>query len=382
MSESNDLKLKFKAKCLGDTEFSIGFDSDIFEPEEGMGKMQMRSLEICSIENAADFFFEGVLEKLIIRPKENPKFSLGAQISLGKALYSFHHPVYSDYPQLLYVNEDRTFSAYDPYKPFSLDKINFVFGVDSKAKNKICLVDKCDEEHRLILNTDNSEKLFECGVKECGAKESSIENKRAEEKKKADEWLTRINEKYANSVVEGMGCGKPEFEDKAKQVCTHEFLHELKNKGFVSLQNVLDMDILRQCRQIINRDLGKTDDVKSFKGVKNCPEITTLINKTFLPELAQTLLGAKTRIPADYSQVALRFPLSDNYSTGTKEEVLATHGFYWHIDGIPSPYLDFTKHWGNLRNFDLLIGVLLSDVNETCSGKKFMLFLRWLRNLV
>ncbi|MEI6419706.1 MAG: hypothetical protein WCO82_11610, partial [Sphingomonadales bacterium] len=41
----------------------------------------------------------------------------------------------------------------------------------------------------------------------------------------------------------------------------------------------------------------------------------------------------------------------------------------WHIDGLPSDALPgVTDHFGSLRPFDALVGVLLADVPEAMSG--------------
>jgi hypothetical protein len=43
---------------------------------------------------------------------------------------------------------------------------------------------------------------------------------------------------------------------------------------------------------------------------------------------------------------------------------------HWHIDGLPSDFIPgTTDHYGTIHNFDMLCGVLLSDVHERMSGE-------------
>ena len=38
----------------------------------------------------------------------------------------------------------------------------------------------------------------------------------------------------------------------------------------------------------------------------------------------------------------------------------------WHIDGLPNDFIPgVTDHYGKIHNFDVLVGVLLSDITQS-----------------
>lgn len=104
----------------------------------------------------------------------------------------------------------------------------------------------------------------------------------------------------------------------------------------------------------------------------NKPAISNLFNESLLPLICQQLLGTKAPGKQGQGQVALRFPgdlcQSDtSHSSPAHFEALRKH---WHIDGCASDAISgVTDHWGEIKNFDALVGVLLMDVIEPMSGE-------------
>lgn len=102
--------------------------------------------------------------------------------------------------------------------------------------------------------------------------------------------------------------------------------------------------------------------------------ITDLFNESILPYILEIILGkpAEGGFRAHSGQIALRFP-GDYCKKDTADydhqafEVLRKH---WHIDGCPNNFIPgITDHWGTVKNFDALCGILLNTTEAPMSGE-------------
>ena len=82
---------------------------------------------------------------------------------------------------------------------------------------------------------------------------------------------------------------------------------------------------------------------------------------------------AHFKLETTHGQIAFVYP-GDYCTPGTAR--LVNHAKYsylrrgWHIDGTASNFTPgVSDHFGEIQNFDVLIGVLLSDVTEEMSGE-------------
>ena len=113
------------------------------------------------------------------------------------------------------------------------------------------------------------------------------------------------------------------------------------------------------------------------------PAITDLFNRSVLPLLCRALLGdiddsesgrhtTTTHYAQHAGQLALRFPgdLCEAEGCECSPDHFQHVRTAWHIDGLPSDFIPGkTDHYGTIHNFDMLCGVLLSDVDEPLSGE-------------
>ena len=117
----------------------------------------------------------------------------------------------------------------------------------------------------------------------------------------------------------------------------------------------------------INHSVGENgippDDLPILRSQSYCPElqkepvITDLINQTPAWSLAESAIGeGKLHGPVGSGQIALRFP-------GSYDPPPAPRG---HLDGMYSPNNGVPK--GEIRNFTMLLGIVLSDVPKPYSG--------------
>ena len=154
---------------------------------------------------------------------------------------------------------------------------------------------------------------------------------------------------------------------------TSAFCTAFRNDGFCKLGGLVPLDIVLTARGEINRQLGDgTGDALKAKTFASHPAILSLVRDSAVPAMLVELLGGHEdwyRQRLDSGQLALRFPgdLCPPYSKlGPQGSISAAHfeGIRkgWHIDGCPSDFLPgVTDHFGTIHNFNVLIGVLLSD---------------------
>jgi hypothetical protein len=169
---------------------------------------------------------------------------------------------------------------------------------------------------------------------------------------------------------------------QARALGTPELLDQLGVHGFAHLPGAIPPHLVRAALREVNRELGASSagsggvDAFRAKTFAQRPEVTALFNASVLPHLMARLLGP---LPsgAPYhqgsGQLALRFP-GDMCPRGDpaafSPAAFEALRLGWHIDGLPSDFLPgVTSHWGEVHNFDCLVGVLLEDVLEPMSGE-------------
>ena len=173
------------------------------------------------------------------------------------------------------------------------------------------------------------------------------------------------------------------------------FRNSLEENGFVRVSNLVPEELVLNARREINRMLGqssKSPDTFKAKTFASHPAITDLINRSGVPELLSEMLGPHSYVVSTFSypslaiiptlehrydqgsgQIALRFPgdmCEDKTSCTSSPANFNNLRKYWHIDGCANPFIPgVTDHYGEIHNFDVLVGVLLSDIHEKNSGE-------------
>eukprot|EP00027_Filamoeba_sp_ATCC50430_P017504 CAMPEP_0168577636 /NCGR_PEP_ID=MMETSP0413-20121227/20893_1 /TAXON_ID=136452 /ORGANISM="Filamoeba nolandi, Strain NC-AS-23-1" /LENGTH=480 /DNA_ID=CAMNT_0008611405 /DNA_START=471 /DNA_END=1913 /DNA_ORIENTATION=+ len=150
---------------------------------------------------------------------------------------------------------------------------------------------------------------------------------------------------------------------------------EFMRKGFLKIENVVPKKMISDAVRMINYGLSqgfKKEEIASFRRpeIEGSEAITNLILKTPLLWYIRRLIG-KTQ-PCYGGQIALRFP--GHFCYPDMENPLSTFPFkaaenwstFWHIDGLPTPESGVPE--GQVHNFTILVGVLLSDLPEPMSG--------------
>lgn len=156
------------------------------------------------------------------------------------------------------------------------------------------------------------------------------------------------------------------------QLLSNKEKEQFYKNGFITKENLIPKKLLDSAIRAINQELGQgisKDEVKIanagswFPSLATSLVITDLYNKSKVIQVVEAFTGQY--LPLFFGQIALRFP-------GTlctdKENFLPVPYWnsMWHIDGFHSPDNGIPK--GEIRNFTMLIGVMLSDVQEDFSG--------------
>jgi hypothetical protein len=153
---------------------------------------------------------------------------------------------------------------------------------------------------------------------------------------------------------------------------------QLKHDGFTKFAGAIPPDVVRAAMAEINRELGMssttTDQFKAKTFAKH-PAVRSLINQSMAPFICAELLGGTAdsyRGQIGAGQLALRFP-GDSCKNGTVEcsdSRFRGQAQGWHIDGCASNFIPgTTTHYGEIHNFSVLLGCLLSDVPDERSGE-------------
>jgi hypothetical protein len=339
-----EFPLVFKIKCLGDTLFSISLQGSVYD----MPKFNGRGMGL-SIEEGAPslrFICDGEIGKSMALRKSDDRglslevnsrrFVLGSQISLWSIN---EHP---EWACRFCLNSDLTISP--------LNNKEVVLGILSSNRTQIYLVNRSDHDHKMIFEMSNQalEKYAQL----------------AAENEKAAVVLRQIEIELAINTA------------------NKTMLTNFKRHGFVHIPNIVDKKRLTEALQEVNRLLGSSESgVDQFKAktFPSSPLIVNSFNRTFLPDLMQLLLGGDHRITLGSCQIALRFPGDLCHPPGTckaSRDHFDNVAKHWHIDGCANNFLKgVTDHFGEINNFDCLIGILLADVDVPCSGD----FLHYLR---
>jgi hypothetical protein len=137
----------------------------------------------------------------------------------------------------------------------------------------------------------------------------------------------------------------------------------LYEKGYVKVPGVIPKVMVNAALQAINHSLGegmKAEDMATLRAQSYCrelqtaPVITDLLNKTPAWSLAESVIGNMELVGS--AQIALRFPsLQDPPSPP-----------HPHLDGMHTPTNGVPS--GQILNFTMLLGVVLSDVSAPFSG--------------
>jgi hypothetical protein len=202
-----------------------------------------------------------------------------------------------------------------------------------------------------------------------------------------------------------------EYRAQVLSVCNREALKSLKQDGYMHIKSAIQKPAVNKALKQINSMLGRsTESIQQFQGksfITSGP-VLEMFNDSMLPHLLSLLLdnddgttrptphppqrhppsvlspsSPRQQVPTystsvsdfysqQHCQLALRFP-GDMCPPGCEEcppahyEVIRKH---WHIDGLPGPSIPgVTDHYGTLKTFDMLVGILLSDIDEPNSGE-------------
>ncbi|MCC7262727.1 MAG: phytanoyl-CoA dioxygenase family protein [Candidatus Latescibacteria bacterium] len=138
---------------------------------------------------------------------------------------------------------------------------------------------------------------------------------------------------------------------------------EIYRRGFVQLPGVVPQVMVDAALRAINHSFGEGMDpalLNQFRSQSYCPElrqhevITNLFNQTPASDLAASAVGRLR--PVGGGQIAVRFPSLQD----PPEEPRG------HLDGMYSPHNGVPK--GEIHNFTMLLGVMLSEVKAPFSG--------------
>jgi len=194
------------------------------------------------------------------------------------------------------------------------------------------------------------------------------------------------------------------LEMKASKIASDkEFQRALREDGFVRVSGLIPEEVVLNARREVNRLMGsstKSTDTLKAKTFATHHSITSLINHSAVPHLLSKIFGKyvlflfhlvhslttshththfSNRIVGHQSytqsagQIALRFPgdMCENKNT-CESSISHFNGLrkFWHIDGCASDFIKgITDHYGEIHNFDVLVGVLLSDVKTEQAGE-------------
>ena len=99
-------------------------------------------------------------------------------------------------------------------------------------------------------------------------------------------------------------------------------------------------------------------------------DVTDVFSRSLLPFVVEHLLGGPILRHKPHGQIALRFPGDFCQPPGSfNAPYLAQHLTHWHIDGCATDHAPDQQHYGTIKNFSVLVGVLLSDVAAPVSGE-------------
>lgn len=139
----------------------------------------------------------------------------------------------------------------------------------------------------------------------------------------------------------------------------------LYQDGYIAVPGVVPPAMVDRALQHINHSMGEginPAEIATLRAQSYCrelqgsPVIVDLYNKTPARDLCESLLGEGNILPVQGGQIALRFPTVMDPPGSTRP----------HLDGMYSPTNGVPE--GTIRNFTMLVGILLSDVPQPLSG--------------
>ena len=146
---------------------------------------------------------------------------------------------------------------------------------------------------------------------------------------------------------------------------THLQKQAFYEQGFVKVESVVPQHMVNAALRAINHSVGQgmnVEEMPVFRDRSYCPElredaaITDLLNRTPAWLLAESLIGTAKIRPVNNGQIALRFPTMQNQPVPPSP----------HLDGMFTPTNGVPE--GTIKNFTMLVAVLLSDIPSPNSG--------------
>ena len=93
-------------------------------------------------------------------------------------------------------------------------------------------------------------------------------------------------------------------------------------------------------------------------------DVTDVFSRSLLPFVVEHLLGGPIPRHNPNGQIALRFPGEFCQPPGSfNTPYLAQHLTHWHIDGCATDHAPDQQHYGTIKNFSVLVGVLCRCFN-------------------
>ena len=148
---------------------------------------------------------------------------------------------------------------------------------------------------------------------------------------------------------------------------TEQQRHDFVRDGFLHVPGAVPPRLVDRARRAINHSIGlgmDRDDMDRFSAQSFCTELRDdprLVRLATAPEVwahVRALVGERRVVKPAGCQIALRFPRPE----GTPRRLIGPHidGYHTPENGVPDD--------GVVRNFTLLLGVMLSDVQAPFSG--------------
>jgi hypothetical protein len=147
---------------------------------------------------------------------------------------------------------------------------------------------------------------------------------------------------------------------------TYAQKQQIFEKGYVKVPGVVPQVMVNEALKAINHSLGDKgidpEKLATFRAqsyapeVQKSPAILDLINKTPALALAESAIGEGKTQPVSGGQIALRFPQMTDPPPAPAP----------HLDGMHTPTNGVPK--GQILNFTMLLGVVLSDVSQPYAG--------------
>ena len=299
--------------------------------------------------DAAEWYVDGTPSRMVLRLQSDRRVALDYAYGTQKSAVGQHVNSHGTLEKKEWVprsvfGTDGTIGPVDGNNP-EAKKLCLGYHRSKDGETTIQLVQRTDHQHRLIFgsSTDMEDYLEE------------LMNERARVAK-----------------------AQEDLKQDAYAKCSNEMKEQLRTDGFVKIEQGIPLDVVRQARKEINREIGlsstSTDSFKA-KTFASHPAITNLIKHSMAPHIASVLLGGDAntyRRQIHAGQLALRFP-GDMCEDGTADCSRSTFNNVskgWHIDGCASDFIPgVTDHYGTIHNFNMLIGCLLSDIPEPMSGE-------------